>query len=421
MASIRPFDPTDPTKGFIADTGQRGAGGRKLCPTKEDAERFLAQRQVRPKTPSLLYERETELLDCLDRLNRVGATFREAVDFFIRFGATKENPSLSEVVDRLIVEKKQAERSVAYLDAITTATRLFREFLKKDPLIREISKDHLRMFLYEEHRKSARGYRESLYRHLNVVFRYALKNRFITENPLALVERPPKHKKNPPKAIRPEHLERLLERCYHRGWHDRLTVFALMAFVGIRKQEVSRLHWKHLNFRKKEIMVPAPAAKAGDTFRRLSVPPNAMEWLNLVRDRRRTGPIIGPTWESLCRTAIKSAKIPYGRNVIRYAFPSYAMEAGWDEKLIRKHMGHSKNSGIVWDHYLAQVETKEVRRFWELTPMRTTLAPKWRLFRQNNQPVVPPELPSEQDIQFASEDPDDPETTENVEEEDQES
>ena len=37
MPSVRPFDPTDLKKGYIADTGLRGRGGRKLFDTEAEA------------------------------------------------------------------------------------------------------------------------------------------------------------------------------------------------------------------------------------------------------------------------------------------------------------------------------------------------------------------------------------------------
>lgn len=382
MATIRPFDASDPSKGFLADTGTRGPGARKLCRTREDAEAFLAARHKNPTPAKVLHEREAELMDCYERLAAVGATFREAVEFFIKFGARKGHPTFSELVEKVVAEKAQAQMAAKYLDTLRNAATRLLAFLDDDPKVMDISEDQLREFFYVANKRIAKGYRRSLFTHLNVFFRYALTHQLIVTNKLALIQRPTRHKANPPKAIRPEHLERLLGCCYEKPWHDRLVVFVLMAFVGIRKQEVSRLRWDSIDYERKQITLQGEAVKAGDIFRRLDIPPNAMEWLELVRDKRRKKQaLIGRTWESLCRSAILSAKIPYSKNALRNAFPSYAIEAGWDENVVKKHMGHTKNSKIVWEHYVAQVEKSAAKKFWSLTPQRVFLKKPWAEFK----------------------------------------
>lgn len=383
MASIRLFDPNDKSKGFLADTGVRGAGGRRLCATEEEAKAFLAAKDKNPRPAKVLYEREAELMDCYDRLVAVGATFREAVDYFIKFGASTGNPKFSELVERVIAAKKDVSKSEDYFDNLRKAARYLLEFLGDDPHARDITAEQLRQYFYVANRKMSKGYRKSQFTHLNVIFRYALKHRLVPGNEMTLLERPPNSKKNPPEAIKPRHLERLLTRCYEKGWHGRLAVFVLMAFVGIRKEEISRVRWDCINLQKKKLTLDADAVKTGDIYRRLTIPDNAAEWLELVWDKRKKRRIIGRTWESLCRSAILSAKIPYAKNVIRNAFPSYAFEAGWKEKDIKYHMGHSKTSSIVWAHYVALVEPEDVKKFWAITPQRTVLKKSWEKFKNS--------------------------------------
>jgi len=71
------------------------------------------------------------------------------------------------------------------------------------------------------------------------------------------------------------------------------------------------------------------------------IPPNAMRWLEAVRDRRRSGQIAGAKWKFLIRSSIRSAKIPYEKNCIRHSFCSYALAGGWSLADVVAYMGHN--------------------------------------------------------------------------------
>jgi len=384
MPSVRPFDPTDLKKGYIADTGLRGRGGRKLFDTEAEARQFLGLQNHRPNAELFLAEHKNELLDCYDQLVKVRATFREAVDYFIKFGASRANPKLSVLVEQIIAKRTDSGRTPEYLDNIKNASRMFIDFLKNDPELLSVTSEQLTLFFYGPQKWKTNGYRINVFTHLKVVFSYALINGMRPDNPMKRLDKPPKHRRNPPKAIRPEHLEKLLHVCYKNGWHDRLVVFVLIAFLGIRKKEITRITWAHIDFKKNKISVPTAAAKIGDNLRRLDIPPNALEWLELVYDKRRTGVIIGRTFETLCRSARHAAKIPYSKNIIRNAFPSYALEAKWDEKLVKKHMEHTERSSTLWDNYLAIVEPEDAKKYWAIRPTAALLRTPWVAFKKRN-------------------------------------
>ena len=72
-------------------------------------------------------------------------------------------------------------------------------------------------------------------------------------------------------------------------------MFVLVGFCGIRTEEASRLKWTNIKLSDRIVEVPAEIAKKAQ-FRNNPIPQNAVEWLRVVEDKRRTGPIIGSNW-----------------------------------------------------------------------------------------------------------------------------
>ena len=123
-----------------------------------------------------------------------------------------------------------------------------------------------------------------------------------------------------------------------------------MGFCGIRVEEASKLKWSNLQLDRKIVEVPDTVAKKS-AFRNNVIPPNAMEWLRAVEDKRRTGPIIGTNWRTLLRSAIRFCGIDYQKNCIRHSFCSYALVAGWSLADVVSYMGHGGSPTMVFSHY----------------------------------------------------------------------
>jgi site-specific recombinase XerD len=121
-----------------------------------------------------------------------------------------------------------------------------------------------------------------------VLFNFAVKKEKLEKNPVEKIDRPtvPFSK---PHVLSPSDFEKLLRLCVRNKWHDRLAVFVLVGFCGIRVEESSRLLWSNLHLHKGIVEVSAEIAKKA-AFRNNVIPPNAMSWLRLIEDKRRTGP-----------------------------------------------------------------------------------------------------------------------------------
>jgi len=168
--------------------------------------------------------------------------------------------------------------------------------------------------------------KKNILTHLSVLFNYAIKEELLGINPVKKITRPT-IKFHQPHVLTPADFEKLLQRCVEFGWHDRLAIFVLVGFCGIRTEEASRLSWSHLHLDRGIVELPAEFAKKA-RFRNNPIPPNAMAWLRFIEDKRRTGPIIGPKWKRMLEAAVGSARITYHQNCIRHSFCSYALACG---------------------------------------------------------------------------------------------
>lgn len=306
---------------------KNGKRERRFFKREADATSF-ANSYKGDQTPlGVLFDRKSEILSCYERLREVDATFTDATNFFILHGARKGNPAIGAVVERLLEEKEQAGRKPKYLTNLNKTFDAFTKYVKSGTRIGDIDSEKVNRFVYKRHQRLSAVTKLNLIRNLAVLFRFGIKKKYIGINPVGEIDRP-EIKFSVPNVISPDDFKKLLDCCLRKEWHDRLTVFVLVGFCGVRMEEASQLRWDDIDFVNKKVMIPAHVAKKG-SYRRNVIQPNAMMWLEAIRDDRRKDFIIKNGWEHLLRSAVKAAKITYTKNCIRHSFCSYALEAEW--------------------------------------------------------------------------------------------
>ena len=306
IAYLSPVHRNGSTIGFVADIG-RGLDGRRrrrFFREQADAERFLTEHVRTSSDP--LYGRRHEVLFCLERLDQIGISLHEVVEFYLKHGAKQTNPPLADAINAFVEQKRLIGRGDHYVKCTRSVLGRLQRFVGKDAKVGDITSEQLRKYVYVTNGHLGNVSKCTLLRFLNVFFSQCLRNDLIGFNPVEKVERPT-IKFRPPAVLDPDDFGKLLTRCLEREWHDRLTLFVLVGFCGVRIEEASKLKWADLDFNRGTVLVPAEVAKKHG-FRINKVPPNAMQWLHLVRDLRRSGPIIGRTWKELVRSAIASSR-----------------------------------------------------------------------------------------------------------------
>jgi len=92
--------------------GGDGKRRRRFFKQRDQAEQFLNE-QVRTSFDPL-HGRRNEVLFSLEQIDRIGVSLHEVVAFYVQHHARKGNPTLSELVELFITEKRQIGRSSHY-------------------------------------------------------------------------------------------------------------------------------------------------------------------------------------------------------------------------------------------------------------------------------------------------------------------
>jgi integrase len=365
MASVREFKKGDPSKGFIVDYKSAGERQRRLFRTKEEAADFCESLQKDRIGSEVLIEHRSEFLLSYERCQKMGVTLDHVVDFYAKHGKSKTNPALEAAIESLLAEKRESQRKATYIESLTKHYDKLKEYVGASTPFQNITAQQLRAFIYKEHAHTNATTKRNLIRNLSVLFNYAVEKHYTGINPLEEVDKP-KPLNEIPKVLSPEDFQTLLNRCLERDWDDRIAVFLLVGFCGVRTQEASQLEWANIDLKNKKVLVPASIAKKGN-WRRNEIPPNAMEWFLRIEDKRRHGPIIGTNWVHLLRTAVKFSHISHTKNCLRHSYCSYALEAGWPVEKVVASMGHW-DTDIAKSHYRNVVETESAKKWWSIVP-----------------------------------------------------
>ena len=123
--------------------------------------------------------------------------------------------------------------------------------------------------------------RNTFRRRLAVLFSFAKRRGYVTENPIADVERA-KERETEIEILSVSQVARLLESASS----DMLPFWAIGAFAGLRRAEIERLTWSEIDFDADVIEVKASKSKTASR-RLVTIQPNLREWLAPYRTARR--------------------------------------------------------------------------------------------------------------------------------------
>ena len=367
---IHPFNRRGVLIGYVVDCGKQTNGKRlkKFIKTLSEAQEYqrLHRQEVVPEA-TVLFDRKNEILRCYEKLKEAdGATLEEAIDFYLRHGAIKGNPTLNDVFSELMKVKKAIGVKMSYQVSMAKKFTKFSKFIDRHTRIKDITSEQIFKYVFVENAGVSNVTKNGYLRNLSVLFRFAVEKRYLAMNPLDAIK---KVKEPAGKALllSPDDMFTLLNKCLTNEWNERLTVFVMVGFCGIRTEEASKLTWKDINLKTKVVTVSSTVAKDW-AHRENPIPDNALKWLLAIEDKRRTGPIIGSNFVTLLRSAVKSAKINHTHNCIRHSFASYSLKVGKQRDDVAKWMGHDDNK-VMARFYRSLPEEEVAKKWWAIVPI----------------------------------------------------
>jgi integrase len=349
---------------YCVTTPKLGGGrNRRFFKEKAEAETFIQFAKVQQENygtaalsiPDAL---RVEAIECCELLQPFGVTLRDAAKFYAaHLKAITGSRKVTEVVADLLAARTGDGMSPRYLGDLRV--RLGRFALSfGEEMIAGISASRIDQWL--------RGLgvgavtRNTFRRRLAVLFSFAKRRGYVTENPVADVERA-KERETEIEILSVSEVARLLE-C---GSSDMLPFWAIGAFAGLRRSEIERLTWSEIDFDADVIEVKASKSKTASR-RLVTIQPNLREWLAPYRTR------IGRVCPVNLKRKINDDRERAGlraewpQNALRHSFGSYHLARFNDAAKLALEMGNSP--ATIFRHYRQLVKPKHAEGYWKITP-----------------------------------------------------
>jgi integrase len=369
MASIQPSKRNGVPNGFIAVIGGQVDGKviRRYFKKHEDAERFIRENERTGSQMDKLFANRAELEVCLDRLAPLGVSVLTAVDFYLQHGARKANPSYDDAVALFIKKKKRVGRRERYTTQIKKSLDSFGLFIDGKTKVGDITKEKIEEYVFELKEAVKGKTKLGILTNLSVFFNSCISDGLLGLNPVQKIERPTEVSPKP-KILTVDEGKTLFGYCAANKEWERLTLFVLVGYCGIRMEEASKLDWSNVDFSRRMVLVPHEIAKKA-AFRENEIPANAMKWLELVPQSYRTGRIGSKKWEDKNRRVIQKVSINYTRNCLRHSFASYGVKLPqWGAAIVSDYLGHAGGLATLHSNYRNVTSKEDAIAWFSLVP-----------------------------------------------------
>ncbi len=317
-----------------------------------------------------------------DRLEAVGATMTEAVEFYLSHARPVREPvTVSELIARCRVAKTEEGLSDRYLKQLKSSTESFAKAGHGGRMAHEIASEDVLVWLRsnEWEPKTWNNYRTDL----RTLFQWGIEQKYLSLNPCDAVPR--KRLVDGEIAfLDVEEVERLLRRAARPGdgllrsreanpelrtqegdFRDCLGAAVLGLFCGLRpERELGEMTWDAV--REDVVWVRGHTAKSRSR-RVVDLSENARAWLALcpVREGKILPKNFTRKWKALRREVGLFESWPH--DAMRHTFATMWLAEHGDEKRLQMLMGHV-SAELIYKHYRGQTTPGEARRFWGLVP-----------------------------------------------------
>jgi len=295
------------------------------------------------------------LIECEKKLD--GVPLHHAVDFYLAHKKGTSDVTVAAAVKEYLDEQRRQKHSSRHIETVEYHLNRFREHFSLRKLA-DVGTDEIRLFLERQPwadrtRNNVLGTIVAFYnavkaKHLNNVAETAAQRVKIARS-----------KAKTPEIFTPEELTTILACCDN----DYLPYFAVAAFAGIRRAEIGRLTFEHIDWEQNLIHLNTEITKT-NRRRTVDLEPCLMAWLSLFKDcKGRLTPAKNPI-EPL------KPNLPEGfvwkHNALRHSFASYHLAKHRNSALTSELAGHSAT--MLQSIYKALVTPSAAEAWFSVTP-----------------------------------------------------
>jgi integrase len=341
-----------------------GSGrNRRFFKDRLEAQTFMRIAQVQQENYgtaalSISDALRVEAIECCELLQPYGKTLRDAAKFYAaHLKAVTGSRKVREVVADLLAARAADGMSPRYLGDLRVRLGRFVDSFGEE-MIAALSASRIDEWL--RGRRVGAVTRNTFRRRLAVLFGFAKRRGYVTENPIADVERA-KERETEVEILSVNETARLLE-C---ASSDMLPFWAIGAFAGLRRAEIERLAWNEVDFEADVIEVKASKAKTASR-RLITMQPNLRAWLEPYR--ARIGRVCPVNLQRKINDDRERAglRAEWPHNALRHSFGSYHLARFNDAAKLALEMGNSP--ATIFRHYRQLVKPKDAERYWNIRP-----------------------------------------------------
>lgn len=202
---------------------------------------------------------------------------------------------------------------------------------------------------------------------VRTLFAFAVKRKYLPENPALAVDSPRLDEK-PPGIITPDQARTFLDACLDVS-PDILPAVVLCLFGGLRRAEAEKIEWAEIG----PEYIEVKAHKAKTRCRRLvPISGHLRAWLDCAR--AVDGKLPSVNYADKFKRALEKAKLraSWPQNGLRHSFASYHYAKHRNENETAALMGNSPQ--MVFAHYRELVRPAQAEAFFGLLPPPDALA-----------------------------------------------
>jgi integrase len=345
--------------------GPNGKRLRKFLDSREDAESYVKERTADSKAYGIHFttipqEERAAIVYQLDRLKKLGWELPAAVDFVEKHGKAFSVPTLTlgTVAAEFLAAKKSAGLRSRYVKTLAASINRFL-LNRRDKLIADITPAEILDYI------SSNGWKPATMRSylvdVRTLFAFALKRKYVRENPALAVDLP-KVEENAPGIVTPKEARAILDACIDHA-PDILPVVVLSLFGGLRRSEAEQLEWSEIS----EEFVEVKAHKAKTRQRRLvPVSTQLAAWLKTASEIDGKLPSINYADKLKLVLGKSKLRADWPQNALRHSFASYFFAQSKNENETAQRMGNSPQ--MIFQHYREMVRPAAAEEFFAIMP-----------------------------------------------------
>jgi integrase len=299
------------------------------------------------------------------RVEAVGASLVDAVEFFIARGAKVTKPVLTaSAIQMFHDDLKLRRRSARTLATLRCALRGFALMHERVP-VHELLPAHVEGWLAANgwSARTQRGYLG----HLRTWLSWCRRRGHAKEDCTASLQLGAEDVAEIG-VLTVAECKALLLAAVSEGRERSLTGYVAMGmFCGLRRAELERLRWPAVNLEEKTVVVDAAKSKTRQR-RVVDISDNAVCWLRLDPACGTEARMVPADFKERWQKVREKAGVKHWpNNALRHTFASMHYAQQQNEHLLQVQMGH-ESARMLHRHYRALVTRAEAAQFWGLVP-----------------------------------------------------